>query len=78
MIPVGFDYTRAKSVREVLNGLAGGDAKLIAGGHSLLPLMRFRLAQPAKLIDIGDLAELRGIEAKGRGARIGAATTYRD
>lgn len=78
MIPVEFDYTRAKSVREVLNGLAGGDAKLIAGGHSLLPLMRFRLAQPAKLIDIGDLAELRGIEAKGRGVRIGAATTYRD
>jgi carbon-monoxide dehydrogenase medium subunit len=78
VIPVGFDYTRAKSLREALNGLAAGDAKLVAGGHSLLPLMRFRLAQPAKLIDIGDLEELRGIEAKGRSVRIGAATTYRD
>jgi len=79
MIPAGFDYVRARSVRDALNALANGDgAKLLAGGHSLLPMMRFRLAQPAKLVDIGELAELRGIAAKGRGLRIGATTTYRE
>lgn len=79
MIPANFDYARAKSLREVLNTLAtGSDTKLIAGGHSLIPLLRFRLAQPAKLLDIGGLPELKGIEAKGRGLKIGAGTTYRD
>ena len=79
MIPAGFDYVRAKTVRDALNALAGGDGvKLLAGGHSLLPMMRFRLAQPAKLVDIGELTELKGIAAKGRGLRIGAATTYRE
>ena len=78
MIPVAFDYVRAKTVREVLNALSTGEVKLLAGGHSLIPLMRFRLAQPAKLIDIGGLTELQGIDVKGKGLRIGAATTYRD
>ncbi|MGE0442580.1 MAG: xanthine dehydrogenase family protein subunit M [Gemmatimonadales bacterium] len=78
MIPAGFDYVRAKSVREALSALAAGDSKLLAGGHSLIPLMRFRLAQPGKLVDIGGLDELRGISAKGKAVRIGAATTYRD
>ena len=78
MIPVGFEYSKAKSVREAINALAGGDCKLVAGGHSLIPMMRFRLAQPARLVDVGGLDELKGIEAKGRGARIGAGTTYRD
>src|SRR5207245_1935760 len=79
MIPAGFEYQRARTLREALNVLASGDgSKLIAGGHSLIPLLRFRLAQPAKLVDIGHLAELKGVAAKGRGARIGAATTYRD
>lgn len=78
MIPVGFDYARAKSVKDALNALATGDCKLVAGGHSLIPMMRFRLAQPAKLMDVGGLEELKGIEAKGRGVRIGAGATYRD
>ena len=78
MIAASFDYLRVKSLREALNAVATGEGKLIAGGHSLLPLMRFRLAQPGKLIDIGFLEELKGIEPKGRGARIGAGSTYRD
>ncbi|MEO8449815.1 MAG: xanthine dehydrogenase family protein subunit M [Gemmatimonadota bacterium] len=79
MIPAAFDYVRAKSLRDALNALALKDgSKLIAGGHSLIPLMRFRLAAPTKLVDVGGLEELKGIEEKGRGARIGAATTYRE
>lgn len=79
MIPAPFDYVRAKSLRDALNALAGGgDTKLLAGGHSLIPLLRFRLAQPRKLMDIGQLVELKGIEAKGRGLKIGAGATYRE
>lgn len=79
MIPASFDYVRAMSLRDALNALAAGDgSKVLAGGHSLLPMMRFRLAQPGRLVDIGDLAELRGITEHRRGARIGAATTYRE
>ncbi|MGH7559387.1 MAG: FAD binding domain-containing protein [Gemmatimonadales bacterium] len=78
MIPAAFEYARAKNLRDALNALAAGDgSKLLAGGHSLLPLMRFRLAQPPKLVDIGELAELKGIAEKGRGLRLGALTTYR-
>lgn len=78
MIPASFDYLRAKSLREALNAIGGDNTKFLAGGHSLIPMMRFRLAQPGKLVDIGGLSELKGIEAKGRGVRIGAATTYRE
>lgn len=78
MIPANFDYVRAKSLRDALNSIGSEDTKVLAGGHSLIPMMRFRLAQPGKLIDIGHLAELKGIEAKGKGARIGAGCTYRE
>jgi aerobic carbon-monoxide dehydrogenase medium subunit len=78
MIPAEFDYVRATSVADALSALAAGNARLIAGGHSIIPLLRFRLAEPARLVDIGGLAELTGIEARGNGIRIGAATTYRD
>jgi carbon-monoxide dehydrogenase medium subunit len=79
MIPTSFDYVRANSVKDALKALAAGDGtKVIAGGHSLLPIMKFRLAQPARLVDISRLDELKGIEEKGRGARIGAGTTYRE
>jgi aerobic carbon-monoxide dehydrogenase medium subunit len=79
MIPAAFDYVRASSLRDALNVLAAGDgAKVLAGGHSLLPMMRFRLAQPPRLVDISDLPELRGIAEHRRGARIGSATTYRE
>jgi carbon-monoxide dehydrogenase medium subunit len=79
MIPASFDYVRAGSVRDALKHLAQTDgAKLVAGGHSLIPFLRLRLAQPALLVDIGGIADLRGISAKGRGLRIGATTTYRE
>jgi carbon-monoxide dehydrogenase medium subunit len=79
MIPASFDYVRADSVKDALKALAAGDGtKVIAGGHSLLPIMKFRLAQPPRLVDISRLDELKGIDEKGRGARIGAGTTYRE
>lgn len=79
MIPASFDYVRAKSVPDALKTLATNDgAKVLAGGHSLIPLLRLRLAQPATLVDIGGLDDLRGISTKGRGLRLGALTTYRD
>lgn len=78
MIPTSFEYVRAASLRDALRVLALGDGtKVLAGGHSLLPVMKFRLAQPPRLLDISGLAELRGVEEYRKGARIGAATTYR-
>jgi aerobic carbon-monoxide dehydrogenase medium subunit len=79
MIPTNFDYVRADSLKDALKALSDRDgSKAIAGGHSLLPIMKFRLAQPPRLVDISRLEELKGIAEKGRGARIGAGTTYRE
>jgi len=79
VIPTSFEYARASSLRDALSVLARGDGtKIIAGGHSLLPMMKFRLAQPPRLLDIGGLADLRGVQEYRKGARIGAATTYRE
>ncbi len=79
MIPTSFDYVRATSLRDALSVLARGDGtKVLAGGHSLLPVMKFRLAQPTRLLDIAGLSELRGVEEYRKGARIGATTTYRE
>ena len=72
-----FDYYRAKSVEEagtLLKQHPG--AKLLAGGHTLIPLLKLRLASPSAVIDIGRIAELRGIDAKGGVVRIGALTTH--
>ncbi|HZH80518.1 MAG TPA: xanthine dehydrogenase family protein subunit M [Gemmatimonadales bacterium] len=77
MIPTSFEYVRAKNLNDALKAL-GKNAKVIAGGHSLLPLLRFRLATPDTLIDIGQLAQLKGIKKAGAGMKIGAATTYRE
>ncbi len=80
MIPAAFGYTRAGSVDEALRILASDDgAKVIAGGQSLLPLMKLRLAHPGTLVDIGRLGELRGVRtlADGRQA-VGARPTYAD
>lgn len=78
MIPAAFDYTRASSVDEALGILASDEgAKVIAGGQSLLPLMKLRLAQPARLVDIGRLSELRGVSRLDDGRlSVGALTTY--
>ena len=78
MIPAEFDYVRPGSVDEAVSALADGgeDAKLLAGGHSLLPLMKLRLAAPTLLVDIGGLDDLRGVERENGGWRIGALTTH--
>ncbi len=78
MIPAPFDYVRVSSVDEAVQALGGGDAKVLAGGHSLLPLMRLRLAFPEKLVDIGRVPELRGIREEGDRLVIGAATTHHE
>jgi aerobic carbon-monoxide dehydrogenase medium subunit len=77
VIPADFEYTKAGSIDEAIQALAGGvDAKLLAGGHSLLPLMKLRLAAPTLLVDIGGLDELRGVQRQDGGWRIGALTTH--
>ena len=77
MIPASFDYHAPRSVADAVKLLVdlGGDAKLLAGGHSLLPMMKLRFAQPAHLIDLGRIADLRGIAQSGDEIRIGAMTT---
>jgi aerobic carbon-monoxide dehydrogenase medium subunit len=77
MYAVDFDYYRARSLAEAQKLL--GDhpgAKLLAGGHSLIPLMKLRLASPAAVVDIGRVTELRGITISGATIRIGALTTH--
>lgn len=77
MIPAAFSYQRATSLDDAVAALAGGDAKVIAGGMSLLPLMKLRLAAPARLVDIGRLAELKGVGPTADGGfEVGALTTY--
>ena len=79
MIPANFDYHSPVSLSEALSLLASNeDAKILAGGHSLLPAMKLRLAQPAMLIDIGRIAGLDYIRDSGDRIRIGALTTHAD
>ena len=78
MIPPAFEYTAPDSLDEAIEALSSGgeDAKLLAGGHSLIPLMKMRLAAPALLVDLRKLSELRGVERADGGFRIGALTTH--
>jgi carbon-monoxide dehydrogenase medium subunit len=78
MYPASFEYHRASTVKEALAMLSqyGGDAKLLAGGHSLVPMMKLRLAQPAHLIDIGALRELATIGESGGKIVIGGLATH--
>lgn len=80
MIPVAFDYKRAGSAEEAIALLAeyGDEAKLLAGGHSLLPLMKLRLATPSVLVDVGHLNDLSYITDAGDHLAIGALTRHRD
>lgn len=79
MIPAQFDYTVADSVDQAIALLAGDEeAKLLAGGHSLLPLMKTRLARPSRLIDISRVQELRGVCRDGDHLVIGALTRQHD
>ena len=74
-----FNYVKAKSLAEAQAFVAAHpDAKLLAGGMTLIPTMKQRLAQPSHLVDIGGLPELRGIEVKGGQLVIGAASQHHD
>jgi carbon-monoxide dehydrogenase medium subunit len=78
MIPATFEYERADSVEHAIQLLGSdADAKLLAGGHSLIPLMKLRLARPSKLIDIGRLG-LTGVSDAGDHLAVGALTRHRD
>lgn len=78
MIPSAFDYERAESVEHAIQRLGelGEDAKVLAGGHSLIPLMRLRLAAPSALVDIGKLRELAYVRDAGDHLAIGAMTNH--
>jgi aerobic carbon-monoxide dehydrogenase medium subunit len=78
MIPAKFDYVRPSSVGDAVRALneGGDDAKVIAGGQSLLPLLRLRLAYPELLVDVGGLSDLRGVRDEGDSLLIGALTTH--
>jgi aerobic carbon-monoxide dehydrogenase medium subunit len=80
MIPVRFDYAAPTTVDEAVRELmaAGDDGKILAGGQSLLPVLRMRLAAPAKVIDLGKITELRGVREDGSDIVIGSMTTHYD
>lgn len=78
MIPEAFEYARAGTLAEALKAAAKRDTKVICGGQTLIPLMRLRLTQPKRLVDISALPELRGVTVADGVVRIGAATTYRE
>ncbi len=79
MIPAPFEYERASSVDAAIEMLGSNeDAKLLAGGHSLLPLMKLRLARPSLLVDIGRLSDLSYVREDGDHVAIGALTRHHD
>jgi aerobic carbon-monoxide dehydrogenase medium subunit len=80
MFPASFGYVAARSVEEALQFLTqqGEDAKLLAGGHSLIPAMKLRLASPRTLIDLGTIPGLRGVRSDGDTLAIGALTVHAD
>jgi carbon-monoxide dehydrogenase medium subunit len=80
VIPASFDYVRPTTVDEAVAALVAGgeDAKVLAGGQSLMPLLRTRLAAPSVLVDCSRVAEMRGITDDGDALLIGAATTHYD
>ncbi|MEN0139339.1 MAG: xanthine dehydrogenase family protein subunit M [Rhodococcus sp. (in: high G+C Gram-positive bacteria)] len=80
MIPSTFDYVAPTSVEQAVAALAdaGEDAKILAGGQSLLPVLRLRLSSPSILVDLGRIGELRGVHEDGDSIVIGAMTTYYD
>lgn len=80
MIPAAFDYHRPASLDDALKLLAqhGDEARVVAGGHSLIPMMKLRLAAPGHLVDLQDVAGLKGIKDAGTAFEIGAMTTQRE
>ncbi len=80
MIPGAFAYHRPTSVKEAVGllGQLGEDGRALAGGHSLIPMMKLRLAAPANLVDLADIAEIKGVRTDGNDVVIGAMTTQHD
>ena len=80
MIPASFEYVRPSTVEEAVRALAdaGEDAKVLAGGQSLIPVLRMRLAAPTVVVDLGRVTELRGVREEGDHLVIGAMTTHYD
>jgi aerobic carbon-monoxide dehydrogenase medium subunit len=80
VIPAAFNYHRPKSVAEAVALLSdlGEDARPLSGGHSLIPMMKLRLAEPSDLVDLGAIAELKGVRADGPDIVIGATATQRE
>ena len=80
MIPPQFDYVRATTVDEAVGALAqhGDEAKVLAGGQSLIPLLRLRLAYPSVLVDVSDVADMTGVREDGDAIVIGASVTHAD
>jgi aerobic carbon-monoxide dehydrogenase medium subunit len=80
MIPSSFDYIAASTVEEAVQALsqAGDDAKVLAGGQSLVPVLRLRLAAPTTIVDLNKIVELRGVRDDGDALVIGAMTTHHD
>ncbi|MDE3229055.1 MAG: FAD binding domain-containing protein, partial [Chloroflexota bacterium] len=76
MFPATFEYHAPASLSEALTLLGQDDVKALAGGQSLLPLMKLRLATPATLVDLRKVPELQGIRSDGSGVIIGAMTSY--
>ena len=80
MIPASFEYHRPTSIKEAIGLLAqwGDEGRALAGGHSLIPMMKLRLATPANLVDLGGIADLKGVRTDGNDIVIGAMTTQHD
>ena len=76
MIPASFEYDLAESVDHALELLGNGDAKLLAGGHSLIPALKLRIARPARLVDVGGLDDLAYVRDVGAAIAIGALTRH--
>ncbi|HEX6686290.1 MAG TPA: xanthine dehydrogenase family protein subunit M [Candidatus Limnocylindrales bacterium] len=78
MIPASFDYIKPSTVEDAVNALAeaGDEGKVLAGGQSLLPVLRLRMAAPALLVDLGGLPQLRGVRVEDDAVVIGAMTTH--
>jgi aerobic carbon-monoxide dehydrogenase medium subunit len=78
MIPQSFDYSAPATLKEALALIENSDAKLLAGGMSLIPLMKLRLAQPERVIDLARIPGMNGIELSGETIRIGAMATHHE
>jgi carbon-monoxide dehydrogenase medium subunit len=80
MIPAAFDYVRPSSVAEAVSAIsaAGEDGKVLAGGQSLIPVLRLRMSYPSMLVDVGRIPELRGVRDDGDAILIGSMTTHHD